>query len=503
MVAPVIPGWDPSYRRPRFIAQIVFGAGQLSAAIAPLLCLMIGMKTSAGTIVADAAPIPCVSDEEADTKSGAGSQLARMAYKALKYPGVNVYLAAVTEPGGGTAATATIVLATIPTSAGTVEIWIAGEKVTIDVPNGTAIDTVGADIASKINAKTRLPVTAAYDAPSDTVTITCKNKGTQSKDWLVHINKSVAPSGMTLTLTGSAAAGTDRVRMGASASGTGDPDITTLLTQMLTGRYARIACGFNDAANLALLETHVNTKGGVLSMLYEHFIVGANNDYATAQARAQTTMNAQRGQLLWHRNSESHPCEIAASKAGLRATTENATPVPDYDGIELLGIAPHRYESDRPTDTEINTALQNSVTPVDTADGKAVVVRSITSYSLLAGSTADDRTLDIGDAVMPDYAALDLQATYATFRAANPYVGPDPATGAAEPPAGVATPKRWNVEAQARYEFWFQNNWSEDPALNPPVSQYSTSYKAIVCTMPLVVRRVQHQLGVIVRQTAV
>ncbi len=498
----VISGWDPSYRRPRFIGQIVFGAGQLSAANAPLACLLIGKKTSAGSMTVDAAPVACTTEEEADSLAGAGSELARMAYKALKKKGIKLYLAAVTE-NGGTAATATLLLAGVPTAAGVIELYIAGERVAADVASGTAVDTYGAAITAAINAKTRLPVTASYNSGTDTVTITTKNKGVSSKDWLIWKNESVKPAGVTMTLTGSAAEGTDRVRMGAAASGTGTDDVTTLLTQLQTGRYARIACATNDATNAALVESHVNTKAGVLSMLYEHAFFGHNGAYAAAQSIAQTTLNAQRCNLKWHRNSESHPCEIAAAMAALSSTTENASPVPDYDGVVLEGIAPQRYDADRPTDTEINTALTNSVSVMDTVDGQAVIVRQICSYSLLAGSTPDDRTLDAGDARFPDYAMLDLKATYdGEFRPNNPHVQDNPASGAKEPPSGVATPDRWNAEVQARMESWFANNWIEDPANNLPVSTYSTSYHAIVTNAPVIVRRVQHQLGVIVRQTA-
>lgn len=498
----VISGWDPSYRRPRFIGQIIFGAGQLSAANAPLACLLIGLKTSAGSMTVDAAPVLCTTEEEADAYAGPGSQLARMAYKALKKKGVKLYLAAITE-NAGTAATATLLLAGVPTAAGVIELYIAGERVATDVASGTAVDTYGAAVTAKINSYTRLPVTASYNSGTDTITITAKNKGVSSKDWLIWKNEAVKPTNVTMTLTGSAAEGTDRVRMGASSTGTGTDDVTTLLTQLQTSRYARIACATNDATNAALLETHVNTKAGVLSMLYEHLFFGHNGTYANAQSIAQTTLNAQRANVMWHRNSESHPCEIAAAMAALSAITENASPVPDYDGAALAGIAVQRYDADRPNDTEINVALQNSVSVMDSVDGNAVTVRQICSYSLLGGSTADDRTLDAGDARFPDYAMLDLKALYdGSFRPANPYVQDDPASGGKEPPEGVATPSRWNVEVQAREESWFANNWIEDPANNLPVSTYSSSYHAIVTNAPIVVRRVQHQLGVIVRQTA-
>jgi phage tail sheath gpL-like len=345
-------------------------------------------------------------------------------------------------------------------------------------------------------------VTASYNTGTDTLTLTCANVGAQGKDWTVQVDQKALAAGLTATLTGSAALSGGRVRMGAAGTGAGTEDLTTLLTKLQSGRYARIASVSNDASNAALLEAHVNGKADMLKLLLEQVVFCHSGTVTQAKTLAQSTLNAPRAQVLWMKNADIHPAVLAAVKAAIRASTEGSDPVPDYDGLLLPGIPAHLSEDDVPIDSEQNTALNGGVTPITSINGEARVVRSITSYSL-NGLAQDERTLDIGDAVMTDYATLDLKVFYETaFRPANKYVQADPREGELEPPAGVAFPKLWNNAVFARMQDWFSNGWIEDPADNPPQSQFNGAARAIESIVPLVVRRVQHQLRQIVRQTA-
>ena len=496
-----IVGFDNNYLVPRFAGQIVFGAGTLSAASAQMRVLLVGQKLAGGTLATNAAPSLCQSLDDADVQCGAGSELARMAYVALKVPGTTVYLAAVPEPAG-TAATATLLLGGTWTVGGTWSLRLAGQTLTGSVAASDTVSTIGPVIAAAINAQTRLPFTAAFSVA--TITITAKQLGARTKDWILYWDATQLPTGFTTTLTGSSAINTNGVRFGASASGTGTEDVTTVLTKVLSQRYARIACASNDATNAPLFRNQVNAKAGPLSLLFENIIFGWNNAQATAQTLAQTTLNAQRAQVLWSRNCESHPAEIAAANAAMRAGREQTDPVPDYDGNVLLGIAPQAFDADLHTDVEKNLCLNNGVTPLDTVNGTTVVVRAITSYCLLGGTTQDTRTLDIGDAVFPDFAMIDLQLMYATdYRPNNKYVGPDNAPEEFEPPEGIGTPKVWNAKVTQRLKVYFDNKWIESPTgANLPSSEYNSASKRIMSSIPLVVRRVQHQLGSIIRQTA-
>lgn len=496
-------GISPSYKVPRYLAKIVFAAGAVSAGSQRLRCLVVGMKTASGTLTADGAPQKCTGDDEATTLGGARAQVTLMAYKALQVPSVELWMAAVSEPAAGTAATCTVLLAGTPGN-GMLRFRIAGVAIYVNTSASQTIDDIGTALAAAFNAKTKHPANATYDTGTDTLTLTIANKGAGGRDWTLVFDPTDKPSTLTVTVTGSSTIDSKRTKFGAAASGAGAEDVTTLLTKLTTGRYARIAVGHNDATNAALWETHVNTKAAPASLNLEHLVFGHNGTLTNAQSLAQTTLNAFRGQVFHVRNSENHPAELAAAKAAIRSVTEQTSPVPDYDGLLLSMLAPQAEETDCLTDAEQDTALNNGVTPGITVNGEVRCVRSITTYCL-NGSAQDERCLDIGDAVMTDYACLDLKSMYETeFRPANPLVGPDPAEGEDLPPSGVAYPKLWSSKAAERLQTYFDNGWLEERPVGiyAPQSTYNKVGKYIASETPLVVRRVQHRLDNVVRQTS-
>lgn len=505
-----IPGFSDTYKTPRFVAQLILGAGVLSSGVGVLRCLLVGMKTSGGTIVADAAPIGPYTDlDSVLTVAGNNSQLASMARAAfLASPTCQVWLGAVAEPSG-TAATVTCALSGTHTAGGDIIFRINGVTYDTGIGASDTLDQIGAAVVAKVNGDTACPFTAAYNSGTTTITFTCGNKGAQGIEWAVYIDKTSLPSGLTATLTGSGAtADGNGVFAGASSSGTGTEDVTNILATLAGHTFHRIGVGQNDATNAGRWKTYVEAKAAPLVQRYELLVFGANGSLSNTTSLAQTTLNEKLGQVVAARTSESHPANIAAAVAALRSSTEggsaeNGNWVPDYDGAQLVGLAPYQRttESNQWTDTEVETLLNAGVTPLVTVDGVMVMVRAITSYSLLGGTTADDRCLDVGDVIFPTNAIVDLQNIYTTqFRVANKYVGPDPADGEPDPPPGVAYPKLWSTTVQARNRDYFNIGYIEEPDENPPTSEYNKTARRIMSVVPWVVRRIQHTIGVVGRQ---
>jgi phage tail sheath gpL-like len=467
-------GISPSYKRPAFIAKIVYAAGASGAGSQRLRCLLVGMKTAAGSMTPNQDILKVTSEDDVDAYCGVGSQLARMAYKALKVDSVDVWIAAVAEPTG-VQATATITPTGPQTTGGVLRFRIAGVTVVVTVGVTDTIATICTNIAAAFNANSKLPVTAA--ATATVVTLTCKNKGAQGNSWVLYrdaFDNNETVIGLTVTLAGASSINTNGVFFGATL-GTGVEDATTLLTKLTTTRYARIAVGHNDATNAALW---------------------------AAQTLAQTTLNAFLGSVFWIRNCESHPSEIAAWFAAKRSVTEQTSPVPDYDNLPMPAIAPQAFDADVASPTEQDTALNNGVTPGITVNGAVYCVRAITSYCLFGGAQ-DERCLDVGDPTMAQYAALDLKAMYDTeFRPANPLVGPNPDPNEESPPQGVGFPDLWNSLVTARAQDWYRNGWLQDPPVGvwAPKSDFNKAGRFIVDEIPLSVRRVQHRLDQVVRQ---
>jgi hypothetical protein len=88
------------------------------------------------------------------------------------------------------------------------------------------------------------------------------------------------------------------------------------------------------------------------------------------------------------------------------------------------------------------------------------------------------------------------------MKAENPYAGPD--VGEGLPPIGTFTPKLWNSKVEANLKLWEspQFNWLTEVDDNLPESEWDSDAERVMSVVPLVVKAQNHQLGVIVRQTA-
>lgn len=498
-----IIGLTSTYKVPGFYAEVVYGAGPISAGDIPLVLLVVGLKSSAGSITADTQVVDIFSTTDADTYAGPGSEGACMLYQALSEPGVQVKYASPAAAGGAVQATATITIVSTPPHAATGEytIRIDGKPVSIVIATTDAQNTIATNLAAAINAQPQLPVTAAPVA--NVVTLTVKSPGIRGNQYILFENDTGVPSTVTTTIAGGASVTGGGVYF---TGGAGTESVTNLLTTLEPNRYHRIAFAQNDATNGALWETFLNTQAGVLVGIRQHGICAVNDTYANAVSLAQTTFNTERVQVLWLKYSESHPSELAARFMARRTVVEQSDPDAMYDGFVMTGIAPQSQASDWPTTTVQNNALNNSVTPLTTnSNGDVVVVRSITTKSLTSGNP-DYRTLDTSQAVVPDYVADQLQLLWLTeFLPANPRVAPDPPATQKEAIPGIATPTRW----QQRITKLLKDDEAGvnlplpiliDVDNNPAVVEYDAVAKRLMAIVPVVPAPGNHQTGASVRQ---
>ncbi len=487
---------------PGFVGETVFGAGGISASDVPIKLLLVGNKTSAGSKTANQDVDPVFSQTEADAYYGPGSELARMFAAAVRIPGVQIWCAPVTESAGA-AATMTVTFATNASSDGEFRYYFDGELVTVPVTNGQTPTQVGDRMVTEISAKTRLSVTAANI--TGTVTVTRKQKGPRGNDAIVYQDVTKKPGGMTSTLGGAGAAVNTVGKK--FAGGTTADDVTALAAVVFPGWYQRVALAPNDATNLGVWETNTDSKAGPLEGRPEHVVVGFNGSISAAQSLSQTTLNNPRFQLLWQLNGESHPCELAAVFAALRAVTEQGDPNADYDDVVLPGIAPARFNADVPQRSTKVSALQTGVTPITTENAQAKIVRSITT-KCLDGTSPDYRTLDTSQSSTPDAFRIDLGLQWKTrYRPNNPNIADDPAPEQPERPSGFATPRRWNDFVIKRLREWENGSAVSsgipqiaDVGTNLPTSGYDKTAKRIMTLCPIVPAAKHHQVGVSVQQ---
>ena len=187
--------------------------------------------------------------------------------------------------------------------------------------------------------------------------------------------------------------------------------------------------------------------------------------------------------------------------AALRSVTEGAQPNTNWDDVIITGAAPHVKTGDSPNAATQNAALNASVTPLVTKDGKLRIARAITSRSL-NGATPDYKTYDVADAVVSIRVRKELVSLGEDLRAKNPYSGPD--VGVGLPPDKTFTPRFWKSKVMAQLLEWEgpAYNWLEQVEANPPQVVWDTAGKRVMSDVPTIAKTQFHSLGIIVRQTA-
>lgn len=498
----VIDGYSDSDKVPEFVGETKFGSSAISIGSIPLILLLVGLSTAAGTITEDVDVLDVLSRDDGRTFGGKGSEVSRMVLRAFDQGlgGVRLKIASPTG-AGGTAASATITVTGTSTSAGTHRFWAAGELIEYNLSTvGQAQNATATAIAAKINENTDLPFTAA--ANTNVVTLTAKAGGIRGNQYILFKDDSKGAGGVTTAVAGGASVTGGGVFF---ASGTGTETLTTLLALLYPARYHRIAIAQNDATSLGVWETQIDDKAGPLQGRMEHVVVAGNGALAASTSLAQTTLNNWRFQFCWLLNSESHPSEIAAAMAAKRAAREGTTPNAGYDGEKLVGIRAQKYRADWASRTTQQSALDNSVTPLTTNEnGDVVVIRAITTRSL-DGSTPDYRTLDTAEAVVPDYVRDRLKLVWNDFKLANPYVAPDPVAGEKPRAAGIATPTSWKKRVHIELQKMEQELILTQTLLeaNAPQASYNVAAKRIMLAAPVVPLPLHHATGVSVRQVGI
>jgi phage tail sheath gpL-like len=213
-----------------------------------LRALMVGTMIAPGDAAADV-PIAIGSQAQADQHFGQGSELSRMfkAYYANNFAN-EVWGLPVKEPVGAAAAHSTITVASAPTDAGTIHLYIAGEHVPINVGATDTTDQIATAIGDAINEAFDLPVDATV--ATNVVTLTALWKGVGGNEIQVGLNYygtiggEQLPPGLALTLPAT----------GFLTSGTGVPDFTAAISNMGEEEFEYVAMPYTDSSSLLAWE---------------------------------------------------------------------------------------------------------------------------------------------------------------------------------------------------------------------------------------------------------
>ena len=504
----VVEGLTADDKVPGAYGETKFGQGRVSIGSFAVKCLLIGyMLTATGSATPDQDIDQIPGMTEAYALYAPRSQMALMAeaaFSAVGEGGVELWGAPTAEAGAGVTAEITVTIDGTPFATnGSFDLYLRGKRYNIGVlttdDNEDVADRIEAVLEADANSPVLVAVAAGGVADEYEATLTVQNAGEHGNQYYLAEDTANAPAALSVTISGTPVSGTGGLYP--FTTGSGAPTLTTLLALLEADEYDYIAYGFNDASSLAALETYVDAQALATVGHLEHIVCATNDAFATAISRSATTLNAYRACMLWDEYQEAHPSEWAAEFAAIRASREGTNPWQNYIGQQLRSAQPKRYGPAVATHAELKAALNNGLTPVTTVASECEIVRAIVTHCL-NGTDPDYRCYDLPDAVVPDRVRKEIVAEWGVFAENNPTVQDDPAEGE-NVPQGVGYPALWNAGLYAMLlRFQDENLWLQDVDDYPPTSAWDSDSKRIVSAAPTVVRRVNAQMVVSVRQIA-
>ena len=348
-----------------------------------LPAMLVGHKIDTASAVVNV-PVPVSSQAQADSIFGRGSQLASMfkAYFANNWAG-EVYGLPVAE--GSNASTGTITVATPPTAAGTLHLYIGGVHVPVAISAVDTEDTVATAIAAAVQAHTGLLVSATANA--HIVTMLSRGKGKYGDDiklsdnYYGAIGGEVMPTGLTLTYA-------------AMATGAGVPTFTTAISNLGETPVEFVGLPFTDSTSLTAFETEFGFsdtgRWGFVRQHFGHLFSGMRDSYADLLVFGATRNSPQLSVMGVEEGSPTPIWEWAAAYTAKAARALANDPARPLQSLHLEGILPARGE-DRFLMSELNNlSLSGIATQRTLPDNVPMIARETTTATVNSYGVSDD-----------------------------------------------------------------------------------------------------------------
>lgn len=381
-------------------AYVEFDASKAISGLpaAPKKILLIGLRLATGTTLA-LTPLRCVNQNQVTAAFGRGSMLDRM-FRAARAGDstTEIWAVALNEAGGGAAATGTITVTGTATAAGSIALMIAGQRVPVGIAVGDTATVSAGKIVAAVNALPDLPVTAANAA--GVVTLTARHKGTNGNEIDVRANYyqgEALPTGLALAFA-------------AMANGATNPDVATVFTALGDGEHwPTIISGFNDAANLTVIETELASRWGPLRMIEGLGWAAVRGNYA-ASAALGAARNSFTTTLLGTGLSPTPTWEAAAVYGAVASAALAIDPARPVHTLALPGFLPPEAGA-RFTRAERELLLNDGISTytVD-ASGVASIERAITTYQTDAFGLENISWLDVNTPATLAYLRLAVRS---------------------------------------------------------------------------------------------
>lgn len=431
MSLPIDIGIPSNYKTPGTYVKINFGVGPGGADLGTYGILIYGNKTTAGTGTVDTVVYgpnttpPIQTEQDVITLSGTGSEAHRMWLQVRSVLDIAstlgvtpppVYMIFPTESVGNQATLDFLVANNSTSSTAYIRFYCGTEFVDTTLTSGMLVDTIGAALVTSINSQTRWPITAGYNAGTDTLTVTAKNRGPRGNEircWAVVIGSTATTIANNVSTP--------------LAGGTTEDSWTTALATTASARYYyNISPSTNTAGtNFDDLVTQVIAQAAPTTGIRQVVIAGHVGTQSAASTVA-ASVNTERCAIAWLQTPELTAGELAAKVGAVRAVFETFDWTWNFDGFgsgiqagidtsKFWKVPAQQTRANWPTpgpSGNIETALNNGVTPIGVnQDGSTYIVKSITTrhkngavFDYRVTDTTIPNTLDRWtDATVADY----------------------------------------------------------------------------------------------------
>lgn len=404
----------------------------------PQRILIMGQKLAAGLATANQT-LRVQSPSHAIQHLGRGSMLAAMCAALIaNNPVAEVWALPLVDNPAGVAATRTLTIGGAATAPGTVNLYVAGQRVQAAVALADTPTIVAAAIAAAVNAALDLPATAS--AALGVVTLTARHKGVAGNDIDARLNYQSGeflPAGLTAVF----AAGT---------VGTANPDISTSFAAIGDDWFNTIVMPYTDAGSLSVLEAELADRWGPLRMIEAQgyaFRSAAMGDLATLGA----SRNSPHVSIGGMAGSPTPPWSIAAAYAGVVAYHAAIDPARPFQTLALKGVlAPET--ADRFTRAERDLLLRDGISTftID-AGGNVLIERPITTYQTNAFGLQDLAYLDVNTVLTLSYLRWTARARIGSKYGRHKLADDGTVYGEGQ---AIVTPKIIRAELVSLYRDW-------------------------------------------------
>ena len=352
--------------------------------------LIVGIMSSDGVGVPDVA-LPIGTQAQADQQFGQGSHIANMfrAFFANNFAN-EVWGLPVAEPSAGTAASGTITVDVDAGGheAGTIDLYIAGQHVPLNIGATDTATDIHTAMAAAINENFDLPVTAV--AAAGDVALTCNWLGTSGNDitmldsYYGRMGGEELPIGVTIAYSG----------LGMLSGGVGVPVFDTAISNLGERNFEYVAMPFTDSTSLLAWETEYGFtdtgRWGWMRQLFGHLFSVKRTDYSDMILFGETRNSGITSIMGVELASPSPIYEWTAAYTAKAQRALIDDPARPLQTLEFTGILPAPLHQ-RFNQPELNTMAGSGIATQQTdANSLPMILRETTTYQLNQYGMGDD-----------------------------------------------------------------------------------------------------------------